>query len=290
MIQIAGRQRTLAERYVQEVLLVRAGEHADPAHTAGVLAASAKVLLDGGLAPAVNGDDDETQLARATDGIVRGELQQEQRLVSDLVATGSAALAGDDVSRVRLTAHEHIAATDPVQRLRTLAALTSNVSLSAARTMAARDDQNVSRLIEVLVALGIGGLLSSLLLAWALIAATRRQTEHFRSLVSHSTDLVVVLAGGCRYASASVASTLGRPESELLGDGFARFVHGDDRGLLEAVQRDGKPSHFVLRVRDSQGQWRHLEANVSDLRHDRHVGGVVLNARDITERVSSSAS
>jgi diguanylate cyclase (GGDEF)-like protein/PAS domain S-box-containing protein len=189
------------------------------------------------------------------------------------------------VSGVRLTAHEHIAAAEPVQRLRTLAALTSNVSLSAARTMAARDDQNVSRLMEVLVALGIGGLVISLLLAWALIAATRRQTEHFRSLVSHSTDLVVVLAGGCRYASASVASTLGRLESELLGDGFARFVHGDDRGLLEAVQRDGKPSHFVLRVRDSQGEWRHLEANVSDLRHDRHVRGVVLNARDVTERV-----
>jgi diguanylate cyclase (GGDEF)-like protein/PAS domain S-box-containing protein len=172
-----------------------------------------------------------------------------------------------------------------VQRLRILAALTSNVSLSAARTIAARDDQNVSRLIEILVALGIGGLLISLLLGWALIAATRRQTEHFRSLVSQSTDLVVVLAGGCRYVSASVASTLGRSESELLGDGFVRFVHDDDRAVLELVQREGTPSRFVLRVRDSQGQWSHLEANVSDLRHDRHVGGVVLNARDITERV-----
>jgi diguanylate cyclase (GGDEF)-like protein/PAS domain S-box-containing protein len=285
VIEIASRQRTLAERYVQEVLLVRAGEDADPAHTAGVLAASATALLDGGLAPAVNGDDDEAELGRASDDVVRGELLQEQRLVADLIATGKAVGNDGDVASVRLTAHERIATTDPVQRLRTLAALTSNVSLSAARTIAARDDQNVSRLIEILVALGAAGLAISLLLAWALIAATRRQTEHFRSLVSQSTDLVVVLADGCRYVSASVASTLGRSESELLGDGFARYIHEEDRALEEAVERDGRPARFTLRVRNSQGQWRHLEANVTDLRHDRHVGGVVLNARDVTDRI-----
>ena len=33
------------------------------------------------------------------------------------------------------------------------------------------------------------------------------------------------------------------------------------------------------------GEWRHLEAHVTDLRHDRGIRGVVLNARDATERV-----
>jgi diguanylate cyclase (GGDEF)-like protein len=41
----------------------------------------------------------------------------------------------------------------------------------------------------------------------------------------------------------------------------------------------------VLRVRNRFGEWRHLEAHVTDLRRDRHVSGVVLNARDVTERV-----
>ena len=220
-----------------------------------------------------------------TDPVVRGELQQEQRLVADLTATGSAFLANEDVSAVALTAHERIPGIDPVQRLRVVAALTSNVSLNAARSIVKRDDQHVASLISILVVLGIGGLLASLMLAWALIAATRRQTEHFRSLVSHSTDLVLVLAGGCRYVSASVTSTLGRTEAELLGDGFLRFVHEDDRALLDTVQSDGRPPQIILRVRNAQGQWRHLDAHVSDLRHDRHVRGVVLNARDITERV-----
>jgi diguanylate cyclase (GGDEF)-like protein/PAS domain S-box-containing protein len=284
-IEIAGRQRTLAERYVQEVLLVRAGEQADPAHTARLLSASASALLDGGVAPAVNGDDDDTRLPRTVDPVVRGELEVAQRLARDLTATGSAYLANRDVSAVKLTANEHIPPIDPVLRLRVVAALTSNVSLNAARTIVARDNGNISNLIKMLIGLGIAGLFASLLLAWALINATRRQTEHFRSLVRHSTDLVLVLSAGCRYVSASVTKTLGRSEAELLGDGFARFVHEEDAAHLQAVERDGQPSQLILRVRNSHGDWRHLEANVTDLRHDRHVRGVVLNARDISERV-----
>jgi diguanylate cyclase (GGDEF)-like protein/PAS domain S-box-containing protein len=285
VVQIAERQQMLAERYVQEVLLVREAVPIDPGRTIALLSASAHALLDGGLAPAVQGFDDETQLSRASDPIQRGELEQEQRLIADLSAIGSAVLNGDDQSAVKLTAHEHLSTHDPMLRLRIVAALTANISLNAARTFAARDDQNISRLIAMLVALGAGGLVVSLLLAWALVAATRRQTEHFRSLVSSSTDLVLVLADGCRYVSTSVSKILGRPEAELLDDGYTRVLHEDDRALIEAAQREGQPPQIVVRMRNAQGVWRHLEAHVTDLRGDRHVRGVVLNARDITERV-----
>ena len=60
VVEIAGRQRTLAERYVRETILAKAGAQADPATTGSLLHASADSLIDGGLAPAVNGDDDET--------------------------------------------------------------------------------------------------------------------------------------------------------------------------------------------------------------------------------------
>ena len=48
VVEVAARQRTLAERYVKEVLLVREGAQADPAKIAGLLSRSATVLLDGG--------------------------------------------------------------------------------------------------------------------------------------------------------------------------------------------------------------------------------------------------
>ncbi len=285
VVQVAARQRTLAERYVQEVLLVRQGQRADPAYTGGVLRDSVVALLHGGTAPAVNGDDDATRLAPFKGARVRAQLEQERRLAADLTATGAAILAGRP-ARGRLTAHEHVRGGDPMLRLRTLAALTSNVSLNTARSMAAGADKGISDLITMQVALGLAGLLASLGLAWALIAATRRQTAHFRSLVTSSTDLVLVFGeGGVRYVSASVTEMLGRTDHELLGEGLVEQVHGDDRVALETTVAQGTSDGVVFRMCDRFGEWRHLEARVTDLRGDRQVQGVVLNARDISERV-----
>jgi hypothetical protein len=193
VLEIAARQRTLAERYVADVLLRRAGDRTDPGKTGAILQQSASALLDGGTAPGVDGDDDETSLPATTSPLVRGELMQEQRLVKDLTATGSAYLAHRPVVSVHMTAGEHLTTANPLQRIRILASLTSNVSLNAARTIAAQENRNITDLIMIQVGLGFVGLVVSLLLAWALVATTRRQTAHFRSLVTSSTDLVLVL-------------------------------------------------------------------------------------------------
>jgi diguanylate cyclase (GGDEF)-like protein/PAS domain S-box-containing protein len=286
VIQVAARQRTLAERYVADVNLALAGKEADPTSTGRLLAQSARALLDGGAVPAADGDDDETRLHAATGAILRAQLRQEQRLVSDLTRTGAALLAHRPITSVKLTAGERPLVTDPDLRLRVLAGLTSNVSLNAARTIASRADANISDLITLQGALGLGGLIVSLLLAWALIAATRRQSAHFQSLVTSSTDLVLAFgADGCRYVSESVRSMVGQPAAELMGDGYVEFVHEDDRPALEDALADGSVRAIVFRMRNAAEAWRHLDAHLTDLRSDRYVRGVVLNARDITERV-----
>jgi len=210
VVEVAARQRTLAENYVNDVLLVQAGQRADPATDGRILAASARALLNGGEAPPVEGDDDAASLPQTTDPTVRAQLEQEQRLVTDLTATGSAILHGRPVTSVPMTADEHPATTNSITRLRVLAALTSNVSLNAARTIAAQSDHSLAGLTRMQVMLGIAGLLVTLLLALGLIAATRRQTAHFRSIVTASTDLVLVFGDGvCRYASQSVVDMVG---------------------------------------------------------------------------------
>ncbi len=286
VVEIAGRQRTLAERYVNEVMLVRQGRQADPRYTASLLTTSARVLLEGGEVPGVNGDDDETTISPASGSPVRAQLKQQRRLVADLTTAGTAMLAGDVRKRPSMTADERIAVSDPVRRLRVLAALTSNVSLNAARSMATRADRNITDLIRTQVALGIAGLLASLLLGWGLVGATRRQTAHFRSLVTSSTDLVLVFgARACRYVSHSVASMVGREEHDLLGQGIARFVHPDDQAFVQSASAQAEPHEVVFRMRNRFGEWRSLEAHVTDLRHDRLIRGIVLNARDVTERI-----
>ncbi len=290
VVEVAARQRTLAERFVKEVLLARTGAQVDPANTASILDRSAEVLLNGGEAPAIWGDDDQTRLSPARGSVIRAQLRQERLLVADLTATGAAVLTHRSVMRVPLRAHELLNVTDPIERLRVLAAVTSNVSLNAARTIASADDRNVNHLIVIQIVLGSLGLLTSLLLGWALIIATRRQTAHFRSLVTSSTDLVLVFGpDGCRYVSRSVSSIVGRPEQEMLGDGFESFVRSEDRAALRAAGAHGGPHQIVFRLLNQSGEWRHLEAHVTDLRGDRAVRGIVLNARDITDRIELEA-
>ena len=272
------------------MLLTRAGAQADPEAIGRLLSRSATVLLDGGKVPAVEGDDDETTLEGQSDPAVRNQLMQEQRLVADLTATGNALLAGHPVAGLPTTARESVGDLPPLQRLRVLAALTSNVALNSARTIATRTDANVSSLIVLQIVLGIGGLLVSLLLALALIAATRRQTAHFRSLVTRSTDLVLVFgAGACRYVSDSVTEMLGREEQRLLGAGLLDLIHPDDQASVRAAAANAEPRELVFRLGNKFGEWRHLEAHVTDLRDDRRIRGIVLNARDVTERVRLEA-
>ena len=285
-IEVASRQRTLAERYVKEILLAREGRQVDPAYTATVMSASAAALLEGGGAPQVNGDDDGTTLRPAEGTALRNEFAQEGRLVSDLTATGEAVLQHRPTSALPQTAHEHLETADPIQRLRVLAALTSNVSLVAARTMTRSDESQIGDLLDTQVLLGLGGLLVTVLLASILLTTTRRQSAHFRSLALSSSDLVVVLGeDGCRYVSRSVATMVGRPESELYGNSLAAFVHEEDRPLFESASRTGEPAEFSFRMRNAAGEWRDLEATATDLRGDRNLRGVVLHARDTTDRV-----
>ncbi len=286
VIQIAARQRTLAERYVEETLLAREGRAANPAYTARVMQASAAALLGGGAAPAVNGDDDETVLPAAEDGATQRQFALDQQLVADLTSTGEAVLAHRPTSALPETAGEHVGGLEPIARLRVLAALTSSIAFRAAREIGRTDESNIEGLLTTQVLLGVGGLLITLLLAAALLAASRRQSAHFRSLALSSTDLVVVLGSrGARYVSRSVSALVGRPESELYGNGLMHFIHEQDRPLLEKVNADGEPDEFTFRMRNVADEWRHLEARATDLRGDRNLRGVVIHARDATERV-----
>jgi diguanylate cyclase (GGDEF)-like protein/PAS domain S-box-containing protein len=286
VVEVAARQRTLAERYVNEVLLARQGVQVDPGQTGEILKKSAAALINGGAAPGVPGDSDRSTLSAADGDLARRQLRQERRLANDLTATGAAILARRPIDSVRLTADEKLSTNDPIEQLRIVAALTSNVSLNAARTIATETDENVNGLITTQVVLALIGLLIAVGLGFGLVATTRRQTAHFRSLVSDSSDLVTVFGkDGVRYASRSVVEMLGGTEGELLGEGLADHVHPDDLATVREAALHGTPRELEFRVRNHFGRWRHLDARVSDLREDRYVRGVVITARDTTERV-----
>src|SRR5438034_921726 len=263
VLQVAARQRMLAERYVTEVLLVLGGERADPQTTGLLLSQSAAALLDGGTAPPANGDDDETTLTPTKGKAVRAQLEQEARLVRDLTATGAAILAHRPVVTIRETAHERIATIDPMQRLRVLSALTANVSLDAARSIGSANDRNISDLIRLQVVLGLAGLLTSLLLAWALIAATRRQTAHFRSLVTSSHDALTDLPNRALFR-------------DRLGQALAKSERTNDLLAVLLLDLDG-----FKQVNDSLGH----DAGDQLLQHVAERFGHVIRPSDTLARL-----
>ncbi|MFW3169435.1 putative bifunctional diguanylate cyclase/phosphodiesterase [Geodermatophilus sp. CPCC 206100] len=123
-------------------------------------------------------------------------------------------------------------------------------------------------------------------------ARLRRSEAYFRSLVAASGDPVLILDGDLRitWASPALATTLGDPLSPARGRGLLELVHPEDAGPLadalgSADAGPSAPGPLVLRMRHTDGSWRHLEAAVSDLRRDADVGALVLHCRDTTDRV-----
>ena len=115
--------------------------------------------------------------------------------------------------------------------------------------------------------------------------------EQFGALVEHVSDLIAVVEPGgiIRYASPAAATMLGYQADELIGRRLLGLLHPDDQvdeiaGLVRLDEAgNGEPVHLRLRARD--GSWRFIEAVVSDLTENTAIGGFVMNARDVSERV-----
>ena len=119
-----------------------------------------------------------------------------------------------------------------------------------------------------------------------------QREERFRSLIESSSDLIVVLdaAGRPTFASPSVQRLLGYAPADLLGRDLFALVHEEDRArireqVVDRPAREGNdPGEALFRVRHRDGSWRSLEATGRNLLAQPNVAGIVVDARDITER------
>jgi len=120
-------------------------------------------------------------------------------------------------------------------------------------------------------------------------AKLRQSEARFKALVQHSSDLVAVLddVGRFIYVSPSALALLGVPADELIGLSALDFIAPEQRNAVMVriagdVAGKGVPQHMELRALSVDGHPLILDATVTDLSHDPAVGGVVINARDIT--------
>ena len=121
----------------------------------------------------------------------------------------------------------------------------------------------------------------------------RQREERFRALSEYATDLVAITTGegSIRYASPSHERILGHQPGALQGTQIFAYLHPEDLpGLLEALLAPdlahNPPPPQTLRMRHTDGSWRWLELVVRDRRDDPAVEGLIINAHDVTDRVS----
>jgi len=121
--------------------------------------------------------------------------------------------------------------------------------------------------------------------------ALRYREERFRSLIEKNLDIILIvdLKGKIDYASPSVEYVLGYKPEEITGKQAITFVHADDYAkVMQAVKYAMYTADFgryiEFRVPTKDGDYRIIEAIGRNLVDSPAVGGVVVNARDITER------
>ncbi len=114
----------------------------------------------------------------------------------------------------------------------------------------------------------------------------------FKRLIENNSDVIALLdaEGNILYESPAIQKVLGYEPDELVGIHALDVLHPDEldyvAGLLkEVVYKPLKQIEAVMRARHKNGEWRFIEVDAKNQLEDEAVKAIVLNYRDITERV-----
>jgi diguanylate cyclase (GGDEF)-like protein/PAS domain S-box-containing protein len=124
----------------------------------------------------------------------------------------------------------------------------------------------------------------------------RRHERHFRALVQHASDIIMVIGrdAAIRYVSPAFEAILGYSSDDMIGMSGLDIAHPDDveilrRAIIEQA-RTPRSDRAEARLRQRDGSWRWFEVIITDLNADPSVGGYVANMRDVTDRKAQEAA
>jgi PAS domain S-box-containing protein len=116
----------------------------------------------------------------------------------------------------------------------------------------------------------------------------------FRSVIHNMNDIIFILDenASVKYTSPSVKQVLGYSPEDFLYKNAFEFIHPDDlelvkRDFTDVVQDENDRLPTIFRIRSKQGEWIFLEGIGSNLLEETSVGGIVITARDLTQRMKN---
>jgi len=126
-------------------------------------------------------------------------------------------------------------------------------------------------------------------------ALLERNEARFRAMVRDSNDIMAIVdtQGRLVYASPVTERILGLDVEPLVGTDVFDLIHPDDRDAARRAfkfTREGKEADRVeVRLRRADGGWRVMEAIATNMLDDPAVEGIVISARDLTDRRQAEA-
>jgi diguanylate cyclase (GGDEF)-like protein/PAS domain S-box-containing protein len=168
------------------------------------------------------------------------------------------------------------------------------VSLPTAVAYAGADrlstDLGLGLLLFLVVALAVSAGVTEV--AYRRERAVEGASARFAALVEHGSDLVAILDRDCivRYASPAFARALGWSADDIMGQPVGRYLRVADRALGEdalaqVLATPDAVGTYDCHAYDREGRRHHLELNATNRLDDPDVDGLVINCRDVTERV-----
>lgn len=115
--------------------------------------------------------------------------------------------------------------------------------------------------------------------------------RRFRALIQEGSDLVCIIdsQGNYKYVSPNAINIIGITAEELLRSNISQYLTAADAGMMRNVLANISEHQRVelqpLLFTGSKDNGRWLQTVITDLRDDPAVEGIVLNSRDVTQRV-----
>lgn len=120
--------------------------------------------------------------------------------------------------------------------------------------------------------------------------------QRFRALVENSSDVVTMLDADGRilYISPAVKHVFGHHPEDLLGESFFNRIAPNQREEFEQdfnrwVRQTGETHSKYFDWPDADRSTRHIAARIGNLLHDPSVQAMVVNMRDVTDRIQATA-
>ena len=127
------------------------------------------------------------------------------------------------------------------------------------------------------------------------VRALELSEERFRSLVLNGSDIITLVDanGTVRYASPAFETITGRTTDSILDRNVFESAHPDDlptlQRSLEALLQQSKIAVAPFRYQTATGGWVWLESIGTNLLENPAVRAIVLNSRDVTDKLQAEA-